>query len=477
MIVSTFKKLWHSGTATRWLNLLISPLRMFLLTPLVLTHWEGPEIASFYLVASAVGFSTLLTNFLPKIVNPVLVFFYAGVESLSEVGVQKTERRDPNWKGFADAFATLRRFQFRVGGLLILLTSGMVAYGLTRQLGWEEFWGTYRWIPVIIGGQVLISVIAAGVGGCLSAVGQVAFTNRNSAFFSLLQILSAAVAITLGGGLAAVVMVQLGVLILNRFVLYLHLKKHVPQLGGGKYDPEIQSHLKSPLKRGFIGLLTSAGLLRLSPLLMAGVLGDGNMAVYALCLNVISAVSSASNAFVGSQLPRLGKFYALGRIEALRKLAIERMILSLLTFLLIGPGVFVVLSLMIHYTDANIPVPPFGFACGMLLLFAGVLAIGNLSGIYSITNRRPFYLHNLAACLVSLTSLFILSAANIASIWGPLLAVTVPNLVITGMLTIKKFSELTNRDPAHLIKDSIALTRGMFGALALQMQRQKKPSL
>jgi hypothetical protein len=83
----------------------------------------------------------------------------------------------------------------------------------------------------------------------------------------------------------------------------------------------------------------------------------------------------------------------------------------------------------------------------------------------------------LAACLVSLTSLFILSAANIASIWGPLLAVTVPNLVITGMLTIKKFSELTNRDPAHLIKDSIALTRGMFGALALQMQRQKKPSL
>ncbi len=129
---------------------------------------------------------------------------------------------------------------------------------------------------------------------------------------------------------------------------------------------------------------------------------------------------------------------------------------------------------MIHYTGARIPFPTIGFACGALLLFAGVLVVGNLSAIYTVTNERPFYLRNLFAGLVTLASLFILSAAGIDSLWCPLLAVTVPHLVITGFMTVQKFSELINRHPAHLIGDSIALAKGMFSALSLRMQRQKE---
>lgn len=439
------RKLWNSGTFTQWLNFLISPLRLFLLIPLVLTRWDETELTAFYLLASVIGFTTVITDFVPRILNPVLVFFFAGVEDLDKVGEKLEHGKKPNWKGFANCYATLRSVQRRIGFVLVTIVAFVTVYALVRQFGWEQFKERYLWLPLIVSIQAVFQIIVAGIGGCIRSVGKIALVNRVAVLFLFLQVIGAALMVWYGGQLMAVLLVQFGIGFAHRATLRSLLFKYVPEHRGGTFDREIIKKIKTPSRRGLIGTLSSVGLQRLSPLLMAGTLSNENLVIFSFCLNLFSSLSRAGNGFIASQIPKMGKLYAQGNKALVQKLANERIILSVGFFIVIGPVAIVALSFVMSRPDSSVAPPPVLYGFCFWVFFTARLLVNNFCRVYNITNEMPFYARNLYAAVTTLVLLFLFGFYKVDSIWAPLFAISAPHLIFMGFFPARKFANLVDR--------------------------------
>lgn len=461
-IKNVCSKLWNSGTATSWLNLLIRPLRLFLLTPLLLTQWDSSELAVFYLVASIVGFTSLVTQFLPGIMNPVLVFFYAGVEDLSEVGKVRPKKRSPNWDGFADAFATLRRAQSAIGVVLTLLVIGLTVYAITRQVGWEQYQTNYFLVSILVGLKTLLEVLMCGIGGALRSTGVIAATNRNGAIFATLQVFASTLVVFFGGNLLLVLSVQLAVGILGQLALFRLFRKYIPSVKSGNYRKEILSHVAKPARRGLIGTMSGLGLQRLSPLLFAGLLTDKNLIAYSLCLNFVGTMMNASNSWVSSQIPRLGRLYVRGELSELGRIGIRRVMYACLMYLtlsLVGALFFFILT-------RSLDTPLTGLTIWYFVMFSALylwrLILTSLMQVYDVTNERPFYLRAFISCVGALLIISFLNFHDFDSIWLPPLATVVPIMVSLELMPFRKVKALTKVRTKDVLFEGRALISDLY---------------
>ncbi|MBK1833413.1 hypothetical protein [Roseibacillus ishigakijimensis] len=450
MIRNLVTKLWNSGTATQWLSLLIKPLRLFLLTPLILTQWNSSEVAAFYIVASVAGFTAIVTEFLPGILSPVFSYYYAGVRNLQEIGKEKLENKRPNWEGFANAFATLRRIQVSISFLLVTIVVVGVLVGLSRQIGWEQFQSHYIWVPLLLSLQVLFQVVMGGVGGALKASGNVALVNKNGSFFAFAQVVLGSLIVSLGGDLTFLLIGQLIVDALNRLTLRQLMKSKIPKVLNGRYDPAVATYLKKPAFRGIIGVMSSVGLQKISPAMVAGLLSNKSLVVFSLSLTFVTTLSTAAKAVIVSQIPRLSRLYCQKDLEKLKVVSIDRISITLIIYLLgVAPGVFAVyyvLSFSNKWPEHG------GFS--LLILFALFefcrLLVSSLVMVYNVTNERPFYLRTLVGALITLLGFSLLQISNTGSLLAVACVSAMPQVATTLGLSVRKFCSLVRYSPSEL---------------------------
>ncbi|MDP0490310.1 MAG: hypothetical protein Q7Q71_04585 [Verrucomicrobiota bacterium JB023] len=430
-------------------------MKLLLLTPLVLGSWTEQEIAVFYIVLSVVAFTNLITEFLPGILNPVLVFFYSGVENLENIGKENHASNEPNWKGFGDTLHTLRASQWILMILFVAVSTAILLKSLVNQIGWEPFKNHYYEVPIIIALQIILQVSAAGYSGALRAVNEVAAVNKNGAIFALLQILGSALAVYCGGTLTNILWIQLMVALVGRLALFRLYRSVLPDFPEVQFSKEILSFVLKPALKRLVGVLSVTGVRLLSPALLAGILLSPQLILYSLMLAILNTLISASNAFVLSQLPRLGSLYARGEVGRLRSLVFRRVCYSVSMFLVLA--IPCVLSGWFYTNHFDSKLAPLSMVAGILavFLFLALFLINILSACYNVTNERPFYLRNLFSGLITLGLLYSLAQASFGGIVPVLLIVIAPQVLLVFPLLIQKMKMFLSLSDQYSFKNYI----------------------
>jgi len=438
------RKLWNSPTATQWLNLLIKPLRLFLLTPLIVLKFSNEEIDLFYILASVGGFASVITVLIPNVFSPVLIYYYGGLRNLKDVGKSRESASEPNWKGFVDAFATLGRFQFWLIFPLILLVGCLIYGSISRRLGSSNV-ELMHWIA----GSMLITrtvfdLFVTRFGVVLRAIGCVALNNRLNVVFAALSVIFSALVILAGGGLIEILVTQFLISTVQRVNVASVAKKMVMKLNSGRYSREVFDHVRRPLFRATTGVVFSAGIERLTPALLAGSLSKQDFPSYSISMGLGMTILSASRGVIESQIPSYTKIYSQGHLNGLEEKGTARVAFSVFLFL----AAFVVLGpfTLIFLNNLGSKVAFVNLWVWLLIGFLLLLRHLSLSFamLYNVTNERPFYLHVIAGGIILLSAMIFLWVKDI-TISVPIAALIsiLPQVLVLNWLPLFKFSKLT----------------------------------
>lgn len=115
-------RLWNSPTFTQWSAKVVQPLRLLLVTPLILTGFSKDEIAAWYLFASI--------NFLGQIVGSRVLLTFSrmiamamgGAKDLSPIiaAQRKSKTNEPNWDSIFRVYRSLGFIQLIVAAITVI---------------------------------------------------------------------------------------------------------------------------------------------------------------------------------------------------------------------------------------------------------------------------------------------------------------------------------------------------------------------
>lgn len=472
-IIGGIKKIWGSPTCTQFLNLLTKPLRLFLLTPLVLTHFSVFEIDLFYIIASCAGVSAIISTTIPSVFLPLMVYFKEGGSVVSQYGLRSTQtvvlkNTPPNWKGFSDCLVTAGRLQLILFIPVVILIVSFFSYGLHRQIGVGFESGTVSSSVLILIATACFDLFYSRYIAAVRALQKVALVNRLELGYSIATIVISSVAILFSAGLVAVLAIQLAFNVCKRAHLRFFLEKSLPNTKIGVYSPEIMKALSKPLVRACSGAISYGLIEKLWPVLAIGIMTKGDFVAMSIGLALSSTLRGAASANVLSQGPRFTKVFSQGDILNLKFDCSKRVVVSLL---LLSAGLVVVgpfYSLFLQLVGSKVEFMSISDWFVLALLQLLVQMQGLLMYVYNVTNQRPFYLRQIVGVLVTLACLVIIDS---------LTTVPLPLSVVAALLFVPRILTLGS-SPTKMVMNLLQcsifdfLRSGFKGACEFQGVRR-----
>lgn len=452
-------KIWHSPTFTTWGNQLTQSLRLLLVTPLLLTHFNQTEIAAWYLFATLNVFGSIVAKRLEISFSRMISFAMSGAVNLSPITDAKAIRGsgEPNWQSVRRAIGTLGLIQLLVALANTIIASGMGYFALTSLLsdytGLESIWLAF----VVMQISNLISIACNRYGVVLQGMNHIAIVNRWSILFSLLSVALGVVALDLGVSMFVLALVMQTVpllgIIRNRLLLKYYTCGKLSNIDKLDWDSEIARWAWGPAWRGFIGQFTNVGLVQLSGVIFARFGEPGAVATYLFTLRLIDLVTNFAQSTLFSKIPLCAKMLASGELERLAILFYYRANLAgwltVAAFILIGlcgQWVFTLIGANIHFAS-----PEVWFIFAVLAAIKGYMNF--IAMPVGFGNRVIFHWHYLASAMVALALLpFMLPRFGII---GIVVSLWLPTILILNVAPVIAAAKVLHVRPTLVFRRTV----------------------
>ena len=375
--------------ATRTFNIV-------LVLPLILTRFEAPEIALWYLLKSLFDLTTLADFGFSATYIRIISY------SNSRLHQKNTEVIFPNSEIEAqNAHAINSTMNVVYGRIALITTAILIVLGtllLRRPISQtslpNQSW--IAWIVVIF--TSVFTVFGSKFATALQGLDEIALLKRYETALSIAEILSLFTVLMLGGGLLGLVIVSQSWRLVYVFTNY-RLCKNIrageySRLTPWKLDQNVFQIIWPSAWRSGLGRLMSYGLTQASGLIYAQIGTSGNLATYLLSLRLMQTVSDFSQAPFYSKLPKMANLYAQKKYNDEVLLAKRGMSIAYWTFVtgFVGLGLLGEPLLRLIKSNAS-------FASPTLWVLLGIGFLAERYGamhiqLYSSTNRIIWHIAN-----------------------------------------------------------------------------------
>jgi hypothetical protein len=466
--------IWNSATITTWGSQAVGPIRLLIVTPLLVTRFSQEELSSWYLFGSAAGFSGLLAGRVAQAFSQMISFGMAGARDVRPVtGAPSAPVADePNWPLVERVFASMGSINL-VLSLATVAVSGLLSWwGLIAVLEQanprvaQDVW----WAFGLYNLGVLVELLCRQYAIALRGAGHVALANRGDIAINLLSVTGSFVALWLGAGILVLMAVNQGIATLGQ-ARFWYLIRGVEEgrfarfrkLG---YDPEIVASGLRPAWRAFLQAFGTIGALRLSGVMIARVADVAVSSSYLFTLNVMFALAQYAETPFRSQAPSWGKDLISGDERLVKSVrSRSRMSLALLAaaLLALAPAGTALLA----WSRAQTPLLAGELGVLMGLVFLVRSAYGLAFGVGAIGNHIFCYNEQVAAGLLSCA--VILLGARDGGVVCVLLALLVPQIVLLRVLPLRAAEAMLGLPRATMIRDlALPMSIYLLGAAALR---------
>jgi hypothetical protein len=436
-ITKILKWFWHSPTFTTWGNYAVQSLRLILVTPLILTRFDETEIAAWYLFASLNIFGTIISQRLGLTFSRMFAFAMGGASNLAPIKGKREQENDgkPNWSSFERAYGTIGFLNLTIGVVNVLVALGMGWFGLNNLLqGYEAkgvIWLAFGFMQI----SSLLSFTYQRYAIALQGMNYVALTNRWGIIFSLLSIIAGGLALWVGGGIIALVLVMqffaVAGVFRNRFLLHSVEEGLVLSFRQYGFDREIFRWAWAPTWKGFVSEFGLNGSLQLTAIIFTLYGSKVEVASFLFALRIMQTITQVAQAPFSSVQPLMSRLMAAGDIEVLRSLIRKRMGYSLA---LIGFGIVVAavaLPVLMDLIGSKVPF----ISLNAWLLFGGLILVQRFDilccSVSAISNHMIYYWENAIAALVSALALFLLK--DNWGVYTPIITAILPGLIFMNI--------------------------------------------
>lgn len=335
-------RLWNSPTVTTWASMGARSLAGLLLLPLVVTSLSTEEVTVWFLLNSVLLLQMLADIGFGATFARAVAYAMGGAESVGDYRVvpERPIEKEPNWKTVFRIIGTMRVVYRWIALAWILLLAVLGTWALNKPISMipDPSTGWLAWVLIIFSSSLFIRCYGFAV--FLQGSNEIAMFRRWDAVTSFAGILTASVALLLGGTLAvAVAALQVWVpvkILVNRGLCrrahngaYSRMEKRF------LFDSRVFSELWPPAWRSGAGILLTAGLIQASGFFFAQIGTSAQVASYLLALNLIHGVSALSRAPFYSKLPILAKLRVQGRVSEQIRLALIGMRRSYLVYVFV----------------------------------------------------------------------------------------------------------------------------------------------
>lgn len=425
---------------------MVQSLSLIAVTPLILTRFNETEIVAWYLFASLNFFGTTISQRLGLTFTRMLAFAMGGSSSLAPIKEKRVQENEgkPNWEVFERAYGTIGSLNLGIGWVNVLIAIGMGLYGLSHILeGYNDasrIWAAFGLMQFI----ALISFVFQRYSVALQGMNYVALSNRWQILFALFSIIIGSVALYLGADILILAFVMQAIVALgllrNRVLLGRVEGGRVLKLKAYNFDREVFNWAWPPVWKGFVAQFGVVGGVQLTAILYTGVGAKADVASYLFAIRMMSTLTQVAQAPMTSVQPLMSKLRAAGDIPSLRILIRKRMAISLL---LIAFGVLVaglLLPFLMTFIGSSVVFIPLE----LWLLLGGlslVIRFNSYCGsVSAVGNEIIYYWQPALAAVVG--SLFILLIGNQIGMLAPILASTVPLILLVNIGPLRVGSRL-----------------------------------
>lgn len=342
--------LWNSPTFTTWASFAGRFLSLLLLLPLALSHLSPAEFSVWQLFGNVTLFGAILDLGLSPTLSRVVALALGG-RSIGAIGdggaqggktVPEAERHE-NVRALVLAGRTLY-LGLTICAVLILGVAGTVALKAPIHLagGGAGLWEA--WVVVLATAAFCVwnNVYTSFLLGC----NKVAVLRRWEALTAILQVVSGAAVLELGGSVVELILVTQGWLLIsifrNRILCATVAEAPFPR--GFQWPipaPILQATWPSMWRSG-LGVFASQGVMYASGFIFAQWAASADLAAFLLAQRIMLVVSQFSQAPFYSRLPEFARLYAEGSAKRLSVESHRAMFLSqaVLSAFVVGTGVF-----------------------------------------------------------------------------------------------------------------------------------------
>lgn len=402
----------NSPTLMSWGSFLLRALSLFVVLPFILTRFSVAEISLWYLFSIIIGLQSLVDLGFTPTFSRVIAYGRGGAEVQELASPRSQKSQNINWETIGKICSTMCHIYMRLALVwgVLLATAGSLVVMKPISLTEDHNAGWLAWLVIVA--TSVYNLRGNIYNSFLQGMEQVALLRRWEIITSVGAITSSIIALLLGAGILALIMVNQGWLIVNVF----RNRWLAGKIEGGRFKNYARAEMHHDVFkavwpstwRSGTGIFMTYGLVQASGIFYAQVGDVNSVASYLMGLRFIQAISVFSQAPFYSKLPTLARLYSQDRKKELLAMAERGMALSYWTFAVcfiwlgaMGPG-------CLDYIRSNAVFP--GQTLWNLL---GVAYFVERYGamhlqLYSLSNRILWHVANGVAGLIYLVTVFAL---------------------------------------------------------------------
>ena len=433
------KKFWNSPTFTTWGAKLVQPLRLLLVTPLILTRFTLDEQAAWFLFAAIGVFGQIVNSRLNLTFARMISLANGGATDLSPIKGRAQQandaiRRPPNWDGIIRVYNCLF---FLVGLTVLLIFTINTAVGyislknICDSLKDEQVKNIWLSFTLMRIGD-LVANLASPPSIAIRGLNHVALVNRWTILFSLLSVVSGYIVLLNDGGIVALAAVMQAMIVL-RCIRGFWLTKTVNEGRLWKsfrphWDQEVFRWAREPLWKGFIGEFSKSGVLQLTGIIFSFYGSTAALASYLFSFSIARTIQNFAMAPFSSQTPKFSKMMAQQRYAELAELFKNRvaasqliLVLGFLGLAIVGPDLLSLIG------SENSLLPTAQWLClGVFFLYDRFN--GYCFMLCASANNIKMYWDQAFVGFCTVVILFV--AIPKLGVWGILIALAIPSILI-----------------------------------------------
>lgn len=416
MIKRLSLRVWNSPTFMSWGSLLTRTFNIVFVLPLILTRFEAPEIALWYLLKSLFGLTTLadfgfsatFTRIISYSNSKFLQKFNSESLPTSEIEPEKAQTINSTMN------VVYGRITLITTVVLIILGTLLLRRPISLTNLPNQSW--ISWIVVIF--TSIFTIFGSKFATALQGLDEIALLKRYETVLSIAEILSLFTVLMLGGDLLGLVIVSQSWKLVYVFVNY-RLCKHIrdgeySRLSPWELDQNIFRTVWPSAWRSGLGRFMSYGLIQASGLIYAQIGTSGNLATYLLSLKLIQTISDFSRAPFYSKLPKMANLYVQKKYNEIVLLAKRGMSIAYWAFVIGFVGLGILGEPMLRLIESNA-----SFASPTLWVLLGIGFFAERYGamhiqLFSTTNQIKWHIANgVAGIIYLLVSIVFLSKIGV----------------------------------------------------------------
>ncbi len=306
-------RLWHSPTFTTWGSIAVRLASVVVLLPLVLVHFDAPEVAVWQLYSVLFSMALLFDFGLAPTFSRLLAYARGGATLADMAKPSATARpaaSDAGTSGSAaSVFGALRWLYLRLGIAAALVFAVAGSWALVRPISHtadpSAAWAA--WALVL--STMAIGFWGSGFSAALQGMDRIAALRRWEIACGLAQVGTSTAVLLAGGGLLELVASYQFWVVFNAVRNRLLLQRLCPTLMAAPVyaDRAVLRVLWPATWRSGVGVLMSQGVVQASGVVYSQVGAPADVAAYLLALRVMSVIAQFSVAPFYSKLPQLAK--------------------------------------------------------------------------------------------------------------------------------------------------------------------------